>query len=77
MDHATVEENYEHKLISALNRGGLTAVKLPFQNIYLITKEKFRCATQQNTHLAKISINELTDILENLGLISCGYLWCR
>ena len=30
MDHATVEGNYEHKLISALNLRGLTAVKLPF-----------------------------------------------
>ena len=27
MDHATVEGNYEHKLISALNCGELTAVK--------------------------------------------------
>ena len=39
MDHATVEGKYEHKLISALNRSGLTAVKLPFQNIFLIVKE--------------------------------------
>ena len=30
MDHATVEESYERKLISALNRGGLTAVHLLF-----------------------------------------------
>ena len=30
MDHTTVEGNYEHKLISSLNRGGLAAVKLPF-----------------------------------------------
>ena len=30
MDHATVEENYERKLISALNCGGLTAVHLLF-----------------------------------------------
>ena len=34
MDHTTVEGNYEQKLILALNRGGLTAVKLPFQNIF-------------------------------------------
>ena len=45
MDHATVEGNYEHKLISALNRGGLTAVKLPFQNIFFITEEKLICHT--------------------------------
>ena len=37
IDHARVEGNYEQKLISALNRGGLAAVKLPFQNIFLIT----------------------------------------
>ena len=30
MDHATVEENYERQLISALNCGGLTAVHLLF-----------------------------------------------
>ena len=29
MDHATVEGNYEHKLIPALNRSGLRVVKLP------------------------------------------------
>ena len=34
MDHATVEGNYEHKLLSAYNRGGLTTVKLQFQNIF-------------------------------------------
>ena len=39
MDHATVEGNYEHKLISALNCGELTVVKLPCQNIFLITEE--------------------------------------
>ena len=61
MDHATVEGNYEHKLISALNCSGLAAVKLSFQNIFLITEEKFRYVTQQNTHLAKINISELTD----------------
>ena len=27
MDHATVEGNYEHKLISAYNRGRLTTLK--------------------------------------------------
>ena len=46
MDHAIVERNYEHKLISALNLEGLTEFKLPFQNIFLITEEKFRSATQ-------------------------------
>ena len=34
MDHATVEGNYEQKLISAFNRGGLTAKKFPFQNFF-------------------------------------------
>ena len=34
MDHTTVEGNYEHKLISALIRRGLTAVTLPFHNIF-------------------------------------------
>ena len=29
MDHVTVKGNYEHKLISALNHGRITAVKLP------------------------------------------------
>ena len=47
MDHATVEGSYEHKLISALNCDGRTAVKLAFQNIILITAEKFRYSTQQ------------------------------
>ena len=32
MDHTTVEGSYEHKLTSALSHGGLTEVKLPFQN---------------------------------------------
>ena len=32
MHHTTVEGNYEHKMILALNRGELTAVKLPLQN---------------------------------------------
>ena len=40
--NATVEGHYEHKFISALNCGGVTAVKLSFQNIFLITEEKFR-----------------------------------
>ena len=40
IDHARVEGNYEQNLISAHNRGGLAAVKLPFQNIFLITEEK-------------------------------------
>ena len=71
MDHAIVERNYEHKLISALNLEGLTEFKLPFQNIFLITGEKFRSATQQNTDLAKINISELTDtLLGNTELIS-------
>ena len=71
MDHATVEGNYEHKLISTLNCGGLAAVKLPFPNIFLITEEKFRYVTQQNTHLVKININELTDpLFENTEFIS-------
>ena len=46
MDHATVEGNYEHKLIPALNRSGLKVVKLPLQNIFSITEEKFRYTTQ-------------------------------
>ena len=71
MDHATVEGNYEQKLISAFNRGGLTAKKFPFQNFFLITEEKFGYARQQNTHLPKININELTDtLLENTEFIS-------
>ena len=71
MYHTIAEWNYEHKLISALNQGGLTAVKLPFQSIFLITEEKFRYVTQQNTQLAKINISELTDtLLEKKELIS-------
>ena len=42
IENATVEGHYEHKFISALNCGGVTAVKLSFQNIFLITEEKFR-----------------------------------
>ena len=63
MDHATFEGNIEYKLILVLNRGGLTAVKLLFENIFLIAKQKFRYATQQNTHSAKINISELIDTL--------------
>ena len=71
MDHATAVGNYEHKLISALDRHGLTAVKFLIQNIFLITGEKFRFVTQQNTHLTEVNINELTDtLLENTELIS-------
>ena len=37
----------------------------------MITEEKFRYATQQNTRLAKINVSELTDtLLENTELIS-------
>ena len=58
-------------MISALNLGGRTAVKLPFQNIFLINEERFRYVTQQNTHLAKININEITDtLLENTEVSS-------
>ena len=46
MDHATVEENYERKLISPLNHDGLTAVNEAFTNIFLITEEQVRYATQ-------------------------------
>lgn len=71
IENATVERHYEHKFISALNCGGLTVVKLSFQNIFLITEEKFRYVTKQNTYLAKTNINELTDtLLENTELIS-------
>ena len=71
MDHATAKGNYEHKLILALDRHGLTAVKFLIQNIFLITGEKFRFVTQQNTHLTEVNINELTDtLLENTELIS-------
>ena len=71
MDHATAVGNYEHKFISALDRHGLTAVKFLIQNIFLITGEKFRFVTQQNTHLTEVNINELTDnLLENTELIS-------
>ena len=42
IENATVEGHYEHKFISAFNCGGVTAVKLSFQNIFLITEEKFR-----------------------------------
>ena len=38
MDDATVEENYEQKLIAAFNRGGLTAKKFPFQNFFFFDK---------------------------------------
>ena len=71
MDHDTAVGNYGHKLISALDRHGLTAVKFLIQNIFLITGEKFRFVTQQNTHLTEVNINELTDtLLENTELIS-------
>ena len=38
MDDATVEGNYEQKLIAAFNRGGLTAKKFPFQNFFFFDK---------------------------------------
>ena len=38
MDHATVEGNYEHKLISAYNRGRLNNIKVRI--FFLIIKEK-------------------------------------
>ena len=42
-----------------------------FRIFFLITEEKFGYARQQNTHLPKININELTDaLLENTEFIS-------
>ena len=72
MDDATVEGNYEQKLISSFNRAGLTAKKnsiSEFFFFFFISEEKY--ATQQNTYLSKININELTDtLLENTEFIS-------
>lgn len=72
MDDATVEGNYEQKLISSFNRAGLTAKKISISEFFfffLISEEKY--ATQQNTYLSKININELTDtLLENTEFIS-------
>ena len=58
-------------MISALNCDRLAAVKLPFENIFLITEGKFRYAAQQKTHMAKINISELTNtLLEKTELVS-------
>lgn len=72
IENATVERHYEHKFISALNCGGLTVVKLSFQNIFLITEEKFRYATQQ--HLFSKDQNQWINryfTWEETELISC------
>ena len=70
IDHATVEENDKHKLISVFNHGGLTAIKLQritaIKNIFFISERKFRYSTQEKIHLAKINISKLPIIwLEN------------
>ena len=62
-----MNKNWFHLLIVL----DLQQKKIPFQNFFffLISEEKY--ATQQNTYLSKININELTDtLLENTEFIS-------
>ena len=62
-----MNKNWFHLLIVL----DLQQKKFPFQNFFffLISEEKY--ATQQNTYLSKININELTDtLLENTEFIS-------
>ena len=63
-----MNKNWFHLLIVL----DLQQKKIPFKNFFfffLISEEKY--ATQQNTYLSKININELTDtLLENTEFIS-------
>ena len=63
MDHATFEKSSYHKLILILKCGGLTAVKLSFEKIFLKTKEVFRKVTNQNPNFSKINIGEIINYL--------------
>ena len=59
------------KLIQTLDRGGLTAVNIAFERIFLRTEEYFRKCTQEKSHLSTINISDMVNnLLQNTEVIS-------
>ena len=48
------------KLVNCLNRGGLTAVSIDFQRMFLKAEVQFRKVTTTNNHLKSIDVNSIT-----------------
>lgn len=63
LQHATIDDCESQKLIDCLNRGGLTAVSIEFQRIFLKTEMQFRIATTNQNHLKSIDVKSITNVL--------------
>ena len=63
LHHATVDDWEDQKLVNCLNRGGLTAVSIEFQRMFLKAEIRFRIATTTNNHLKNIDVNNITHSL--------------
>lgn len=56
----TLEIKY---LVDCLNRGGLTAVSIEFQRIFIKAEMQFRISTSNKKHLKNIDIYSITILL--------------
>ena len=60
LQHAIVDAWEDQKLVNCLNRGGLTAVSLDFQRMFVKVEVQFRKVTTTNNHLKSIDVNSIT-----------------
>ena len=63
LQHATVDDWEDQKLVNCLNRDGLTAVSIEFQRMFLKAEIRSRIATTTNNHPRNIDVNNITHSL--------------
>ena len=71
LKNSLVNELDDQKLVKTLSRGGLTAVSLEFQRMFLKTEIAFRIETSKDTHLDSINIQKIAEnLMEDTEVIS-------
>ena len=71
LQHASVDNLENQKLVNCLNRGGLTAVSIDFQRMFLKAEVQFRKVTTTNNHLKSIDVNSITySLMQDTEVIS-------
>ena len=71
LQHVIVDDWEDQKLVNCLNRGGLTAVSLDFQRVFVKAEVQFRKVTSTNNHLKSIDVNSITySLMQDTEVIS-------